>query len=110
MDGGMDDAQHHENPRHDDEQQVGLARDDRQHDQHVEQHRQFELVAVGIAELRLAFRPSRLAERDIAHLHVAAPDRRGPNPAHPEHQDEGERDLDEEREQDGLEGHGRFSA
>ena len=67
-DAGMGEAAHHEHPgqQHDDE--IGMAKRQCQRDQRIEQHRQFELIAIAVADLGGADRPVRLAKRDIANL------------------------------------------
>ena len=85
-----------------------MAQGQRQRDQGVEQHRQFELVAVAIGDLGGALRPIRLAERNVADLGLAR-DQRIPAPEHHAEQErEGEADLHEDRQQDHLDRHRNF--
>ena len=80
----------------------------RQDRQHVEQDRQFELVVVGVGDLGFARAPVRLAQRDVARMHLAAPDRPDAHAPGPEQQHECQKHLDEQRQQDGLDRHGDF--
>ena len=78
---------------------VRLAREQGEDDEHVEEQRQLELVVIRVGDLRRAFRPGRLAQRDIGDRHLAPLERADAHEAHPEQQEEGEPDLDEEREE-----------
>ena len=49
VDNSVDDPRHDEDPFHDDEQIIGLTRQDRQRDQRKEEDRDFKLVAEEIA-------------------------------------------------------------
>ena len=86
--------------------EIGMAQRQRQRDQDVEQHRQFELVAEAIADLGGADRPVRLSERDILDPGLAADQRISAGADHPEQQRESEPDQDEDRQQNHLNRHG----
>jgi hypothetical protein len=65
---------------------------------------------IGVGDLGSLLGPARLAQRYVARMHVAAPHGGDARAAGPEQQKERERHLDEERQQDGLNGHDVFGA
>jgi hypothetical protein len=69
---GVRQPRQHENPGHHHEQDVGVPADDHQDGQHVEQHRQLELVRERIANLKRALRPGGLAQRHVLGADFAA--------------------------------------
>ena len=58
---GVRQPRQHEDPGQHHEDKVGVSRDDLQDRQHIEQHRQFELVGEAVGDLLGALRPVRLA-------------------------------------------------
>ena len=107
VDRGLHDAAEDEDPGQHHEEQVGMLGHPGQDGQHVEQHRQLELVArtntrpaaprFGQFGSRSAMSRRCTSPRANA---MFAPDR------HPHQQHEGQRDLDEERNENVLDGHG----
>jgi hypothetical protein len=104
----LGEAHQYENPGQHDEYQVGVARDDFQDRQHVEQHWQFELIAEAISDLLRAYRPVRLAQCDLRGTHRAAFEVAPAQLGQPQQQAQGQRDLDEQRQQNGLDRHMSF--
>src|SRR5262245_12305658 len=97
----MYDPADHEHPGENDEQQIRLVQEQRQHHQHVEQHRQLELIVEAIANLHDGGRPVALAERNVPHLGIAAAQGGEPARAKRKQQHKRERDLNKDRQQDG---------
>ena len=83
VDIGMHQAQCDEQPGQRHEQVIGVPRDDHQDGQHIEQHRQLELVAEALANWVCLLRPVRLAQapRRADAPRRAAPPRRGRPPS-----------------------------
>ena len=74
-------------------------------DEHIEQERQLELVREGVADLLGSRRPSPLPQRDVGRANLAAAQRASARNRHPDQEGEGQEHLDEERQEDGGEGH-----
>ena len=105
VDRRVHDAQQDENPGQDDEQEIGLAQEQRQDGEHVEQHRQLELIVVAIGNLLHARRPVALAERDVLYPHLAPTHGGETHGAHPHQQREGQRHQHEQRRENLLNRH-----
>ena len=90
MDVGVDQPQHHEYPRHHDEQQIGVACHQGEDRQYVEENRHLELIVEGIADLAHPRRPVRLAQGDVPRLHCAGLEGVAAQIAHPVEQHEGQ--------------------
>ena len=106
VDIGVDEPQRNEHPGQQHEQEIGLARQQGEDREHIEQDRQFELALIGVRQPLDRRRPARFAQPVVAPLHLPSPRRRGPHTARPEQQHEREHDLDEQRSEDGLDAHG----
>jgi len=106
MDRGMDQAQDHEYPGERDEQRAGMLGRQSERGHRIEQDRQFELVVERIGDLGDARRPVRLAQRDVAQFDYAGRGHPGAQQRHREQQREGQRRLDENRQQHVTDGHG----
>jgi hypothetical protein len=102
MDVGMHDAQRNVDPGHDDEEQIGMPRHPGKNGQHIKQNRHFELIEKGVADLEVARRPVRLAQRNRLPFCLPAYHRRSVESRHPDKQHEGECHLNKQRKEDGL--------
>ena len=69
---------------------------------HIEENRKLELISEAIADLLDPRRPIRLAEGDGGNLGFSTPQRADTREPHPEHQEQGERDFDENGQEDGA--------
>jgi hypothetical protein len=98
-----------EDPRHDDEEEIGLTREQRDDDQDIEKDRYFELVLKRTGDLRDRLGLARAAHRQILRVHFAIAE----HALAPHRQDaeerEGQEDLHKERQKDGFDAH-RLSA